>query len=160
MKERASQGTRGFSLLEVTIVIAILGLLAAVAIPRFAAHRGESRTATMVANLSILRSAIDSYWAQHDSWPGPTAAAFAAGLLTRTSAPGAPATGADGSCGPYLRMGALPPNPYTESSTVRMVARMPGQPCGSEAWIFCTTTGEVRSNVDGDAPGGKALFDL
>jgi prepilin-type N-terminal cleavage/methylation domain-containing protein len=152
--------TAGFSLLEVMIVIAILGMLAAIAIPQFTSHKQEGQTAAMVSSLSILRTAIDSYWTQHDTFPGPNAAKFADQLLKNTDKKGKVGTGTNFGYGPYLRNGELPVNPITGNATVKVVDVMPTEASGSQAWVYCSKTGEIRSNAPGKALDGTAYFDL
>jgi len=60
----------GFTLVEVMIVLAILALLAAIALPQLTSHKEEGKSSAMVSSLSVLRTAIDSYWTQHDKFPG------------------------------------------------------------------------------------------
>jgi prepilin-type N-terminal cleavage/methylation domain-containing protein len=51
----------GFTLIELMIVVAILGLLAAIAIPKFGSAIAKSREAATKGNLAALRSAITIY---------------------------------------------------------------------------------------------------
>jgi len=139
--------TVGFTLLEIMIVVAIMGLLAAVAIPQFTSNKEEGRAAAMTSNLAVLRTAIDSYWSQHDTFPGPTAVNFSDQLLKKTNKAGVVGTTAAFGYGPYLRMGVLPTNPFTNNTTVKIVATMPTAPSGTEAWIYATSTGEIRCNA-------------
>lgn len=57
--------TKGFTLIELVVVIALLGILAAFAIPRFAGLEREARTATTLALSGSIRSAaalVHSLW--------------------------------------------------------------------------------------------------
>jgi general secretion pathway protein G len=59
------RGTRkqdaGFTLIELMIVMAIIGVLAVVAIPSFVGAIRQAREAVLKEDLHVLRSAIDSY---------------------------------------------------------------------------------------------------
>ena len=64
----------GFTLVELMIVVAIIGILAAVAIPAFSKYIKKSRTAEASQTLNkIWQGAVVYYEADHaDSTPGPT----------------------------------------------------------------------------------------
>jgi prepilin-type N-terminal cleavage/methylation domain-containing protein len=51
-------GQSGFTLIELVIVIVILGILAAVAIPKYEDMREQARVATLKGQLGSIRSAI------------------------------------------------------------------------------------------------------
>ncbi len=144
-----SRRSRGFTALEVTIVVAIVGLLAAVAIPQFTCNREDGRAQLMLARLAVLRTAIDSYASEHGSFPGPDAMTAANQLLRRTNKEGKVGATDDFSFGPYLSDGALPTNPYTNSSSLLIVDRMPALPSGEKAWMYCPKTGQIRGNATG-----------
>ncbi|MFA4931687.1 MAG: prepilin-type N-terminal cleavage/methylation domain-containing protein [Caldisericia bacterium] len=56
---------KGFTLVELAIVIAILGILAVVAIPKYEDMVSDARSAQARAQLGTVRSAIAIYYAKH-----------------------------------------------------------------------------------------------
>jgi len=56
---------RGFTLVEILIVVVILGILAAIVIPQFSDAATEANDANLVSNLQTLRSQIALYRIQH-----------------------------------------------------------------------------------------------
>jgi general secretion pathway protein G len=57
--ERRKSG--GFTLVELMIVMAIIGVLAVIAVPSFTAAIKHAREAVLKEDLHVLRAAIDSY---------------------------------------------------------------------------------------------------
>ncbi|MHC4575646.1 MAG: type IV pilin protein [Planctomycetota bacterium] len=55
---------RGFSLIELIIVVAILGIVAAIVVPQFQSHTAQARESAAKKNLRVLRTAINLYAAQ------------------------------------------------------------------------------------------------
>jgi prepilin-type N-terminal cleavage/methylation domain-containing protein len=53
---------RGFTLIELLIVVVIIGILAAIAIPKFSSTKGKAYIATMKTDLKNLASAQESYY--------------------------------------------------------------------------------------------------
>ena len=57
---------RGFTLVEIMIVVAIIALLAAVAIPNFIKSRHEARLTACINNMRVIDAAIQQYLLKHD----------------------------------------------------------------------------------------------
>ena len=56
---------KGFTLVEVMVVVAIVGILSAVALPQYITTLEKSRSAEAVSNIGSLRSSFDRYWYQN-----------------------------------------------------------------------------------------------
>ncbi|PKK91761.1 MAG: hypothetical protein CVV64_03605 [Candidatus Wallbacteria bacterium HGW-Wallbacteria-1] len=61
MMRLANKNRRGFTLIELMIVIAIIGILAAIAIPNFSKARKQARLKACIANMRTLEGAIEMY---------------------------------------------------------------------------------------------------
>ena len=82
---------KGFTLIELMIVVAIIGILAAIAIPNFLRFQLKSKTSEAKVNLAAIRTAEESYLAEFGSYvnasatpgstPGATKATFTGGGL-------------------------------------------------------------------------------
>ena len=58
----------GFTLIELMIVIAIIGILAAIAIPQFSAYRTRSYNSASTADLRNCATAQEAYYVDHQSY--------------------------------------------------------------------------------------------
>ncbi|WOO39574.1 type II secretion system protein [Rubellicoccus peritrichatus] len=66
----ASRKTRGFTLVEVMIVVVIIGLLAVMALPAFRKVRMNSQNARFISDLRMFRGAAENYTLAEGVFPG------------------------------------------------------------------------------------------
>jgi len=60
---------KGFTLIELLIVVAIIGILAAIAIPAFSSYRAKSYNTAAVADIRNLKTGMEAYQADTQSYP-------------------------------------------------------------------------------------------
>ena len=112
------RSTRGFTLVEILIVVIILGILAAIVIPQFTNASQDARESSLLSQLQTLRSQIELYKLQHmDKLPNLVGASPACWvpLTTKTDNTGA-ASAASDAFGPYMQ--SAPSNPINGLSNV------------------------------------------
>lgn len=63
-------GSRGFTLLELLLVLVVLSLLASLALPVVTGGLQRARESTLKTDLQALRKAIDDYYADRGTYPG------------------------------------------------------------------------------------------
>ena len=59
---------KGFTLIELMIVVAIIGILAAIAIPNFMAYQCKAKQSEAKGNLGNLRTMQEAYFAENDTY--------------------------------------------------------------------------------------------
>ena len=103
------KSNKGFTLVEILIVVIILGILAAIVIPQFTNASQDARKSSLVSQLQTLRSQIELYKLQHgDALPD---------LVTNWNPMTTVTVYATKNYGPYMQ--AVPINPLTGGSVVK-----------------------------------------
>ena len=124
-KKRVGVGASGFTLIELMIVVAIIGILAAIAIPKFADLIRKSSEGASKGNLGSIRSALSIYY-------GDLEGQYPSDMSTLTVG------------GKYLAQipAAKMPNYHADSSTVRLnTAASDGSGAG---WNYNNTTTDAN----------------
>lgn len=134
---------KGFTLVEILIVVVILGILAAIVIPQFTDASSQANKARLETDLQTLRSQIELYKIQHND-KIPLIADFAGGLTSKTDMDGT-INDESGAFGPYMQV--IPTNPYNSLNTIRIDTTDTGN-LGTYGWRFNTTTGFMESDVN------------
>jgi len=127
----------GFTLIELVIIIVVLGILAAVAIPKYQDITGEAREATARAALGSMRSGITIWYANQAVTTGTATWPTLVNLQTVGS----------------VMEHAIPKNPYqldtnAPDSICTGVTKGTLVPGGRGGWAYNEATGEIWLNTN------------
>jgi prepilin-type N-terminal cleavage/methylation domain-containing protein len=132
---------KGFTLVEVLIVVVIMAILAATIIPQFSNSASDAKAGTNKFNLHTLRAQIELYKSQHD---GIVPSGTLVELTKSTDKSGAQGTGVNFPYGPYIR--EIPVNSMNNAKTVKVITSNPavaGDVTGTGGWLYNATTGGI-----------------
>jgi type II secretion system protein G len=97
------QNAKGFTLIEMLVVMIIIGILAAIVIPNFIRMQARAKEASVKANMHTMQLAIEDFSARNDGvYPDNAGSSTPEGLTVQDLCPG----------------GAYPDNPFTGGATV------------------------------------------
>ena len=163
MRRRLSSG---FTLVELLVVVVILGVLAAIAIPQFTSNTEDAKLAALDSSLSELRNSVELYYHQHNAvYPGAKKHTDGSNVTTTAEADSAftkqltfysAATGKTSTTktdvykyGPYLKKG-IPKNPFNDLLTVNADITTTdisaATSSGTSAWKFYVKTGRLMAD--------------
>jgi prepilin-type N-terminal cleavage/methylation domain-containing protein len=138
---------KGFSLVELVVVIMILGILAAVAAPKLFSTSGNATDNGLRQTLTVIRDAIDLYAADHEG-----------------DLPPCTMTGADfrTALEPYLR-GTFPKCPVGPADNNNVIpvtgTGAAGVAMPSDGWKFNTDDGTFVCNYSGESNTDGVMYD-
>jgi general secretion pathway protein G len=141
---------KGFTLVEILIVVIILGILAAIVIPQFSSASNDARESALASDLQTLRSQLELYNIQHldkypdqvstdggQNWTQDTSGANFVTRLTGTTDEYGQTSGS--TYGPYMQ--TFPTNAFNDKSTVRVDGAAAG--ANTDGWQFNSTSGRM-----------------
>jgi prepilin-type N-terminal cleavage/methylation domain-containing protein len=141
----------GFTLIELVIVVVIVGIIAAIAIPRFTSAGASATDAAVAGDLEALRKAIEVYHGEHLG-TYPTLTGITAQLTQYSDIQGNVSATRGGKYiyGPYLR--AIPPLRVGPAAGATGIAAAPGPGVG---WVYDQGTGKINAATDNPDRRGK-----
>jgi type IV pilus assembly protein PilE len=118
----------GFTLMELMIVLAIIGVLAAIAFPSYQEYVRDSRRSNCAGELELLANAMERSFSLNSSYPGAIPAGFAPAAVA-----GPVTCPIDGGTPAYQFAVAVPPAPANTTFVVSAIPIGPqaGDDCGT-----------------------------
>jgi general secretion pathway protein G len=147
LENRMKRNTRGFTLVEILIVVIILGILAAIVIPQFTNASNDARNNSVSSTLQTIRSQIELFKIQHADTP-PASTALWTVLGGKTNQTDTTQVVATGTLGPYVQ--STPSNPINNKTTFTTAA------AAGYGWLY-TTSGSLYTFQALDTTGTGVL---
>jgi len=147
---RSYRNAKGFTLVEILIVVIILGILAAIVIPQFTNASQNARQSSLASTLQTLRSQIQLYKMQHGDVLPNIVATWTP--MTGITAYGVPSQ----NFGPYMQ--AAPINPMNGSGVVLDSAALPTTQAASACgFVYDYNSGNGSGHIYGTDTDSKTI---
>ncbi len=138
---------KGFTLVEILIVVVILGILAAIVIPQFTNASESAKSSSLASQLQTIRSQIELYKNQHnDDEPDLTTNWDQFTQYTEVDGTTSATKTATAIYGPYMQKAAV--NPFTGVSVVVGDPTTDGTPADTAGW--CWEDGILKAVIELD----------
>lgn len=125
-------GRNGFTLVELVVVVLILGILAAIAVPKIISNADEAADAGVTQTLVSIRDAIDLYKSQNiGGYPN-----------------GADSDAIHGVIDPFLRGSKFPKAKVGGLNSSDLKIDNSLTVGGNDGWVYAPATGEIIVNSD------------
>jgi len=146
----------GFSLVELMIVVAVIGILAAIIMPNLSSHSQKTKETAAKENLRLLREAIERYALKHNNVPPgyinnnpnamPTTRAFVTQLTINE-----------------FYLSEIPENPFNSLNTAMIIKNnqeFPSAPAMTQlyGWIYKPATKTIKLCWPGTDSEGMPYF--
>ena len=69
MLSKFRKSEKGFTLIELLIVVAIIGILAAIAIPQFSSYRQKAFNSAAQSDLKTVKTSLEGYYTEYYFYP-------------------------------------------------------------------------------------------
>ena len=124
MTASASSRTRGFTFIELIIVLSIIGMLLSLAVPRYFHSVDKASETVLKSNLDATRVAIDKYFADKGAYPDKLEQLVSDGYLSK-----------------------LPYDPIVDSSTQWVIVSPPN---GDKGYVYSISSSSEALSSKGD----------
>ena len=150
---------RGFTLIELMIVIIVIAILALIVIPKLASASRKAKESSLKANLGMIRNSLEQFQSDTGYYPNTLE-----DMVVSTGS-----KGYDGAAtvdvsttykGPYMRQqggvgtnNAMPKNPFITSATSETAGTAAPSsattPSTAAHWVYDKSTGKIWPNIFG-----------